>query len=150
MWEDMLIDRQVDDDTLRQAVAEVFTISVVAVSLVGDIEDTLDTSLDGVHILLVRARAEGDFPLQITAYLRDEALSRRVESWTASVALVKRFAELLGCTALIGDETVDPLAWLRIDPTGAVVPVTLDDDRLERDEYVIARQRTEHPAQTVV
>ena len=58
MWEDMLLDRDVSDVALAQGVAGVFAIPTDAVAVVGDIEDTLKTTLTNIQILVVRAPAE--------------------------------------------------------------------------------------------
>jgi hypothetical protein len=150
MWEDMLLDRDVSDVALAQGVAGVFAIPIDAVAVVGDIEDTLKTTLTNIQILVVRAPAEGEFPLQVSFYLRNDELERRVEPWSASFALVKQFTRLIGCSALVGDETPDVLSWLLVRPTGEVEAIMLDYDRLDRDEYVVASARPLERSETPV
>lgn len=150
MWEDLLLDRQVPDPALVEAIAALFSIPTEAVSLVGGIDEAPAVVGEGIRALIVRAPAAGDFPLQVTVYLRDDDLERRVRGRPARLGLVKQFATLLDCSALVGDETPDPLTWLLFSPSGAVKPVTLDAHRLEHDEYVVASAaRAERRVETV-
>ena len=83
----------------------------------------------------------GDFPLQLSVYVRDPGLLARIEAEDQRVAAVVRLCTSLECTALISDDSPSVVTGLRVGSSGELEAVTLDEDHLDRDEYVVASAR---------
>ncbi len=141
LWEELLLDRRVPDRILARALADALGIPETSMRVVEDVADAPATA-DGATLLLVdRTGLTGDFPLQLSLYVRDADLARRIEPPAARLASVVRLCQLLDCTALLPDDSLNPFSWLRVRPSGAVDAVTLDPDRLDRDEFVVVSAR---------
>jgi hypothetical protein len=142
LWHELYLGRRVSDDLLGQALAATFRVSAEAIGIVDSVLEVAGPLGDDVQILVERQPIRGDFRLRVRVYLRDAELERTVQQPDATLALVKRFRELVGTDCLLSDESPSAASWLFLDGHGTVTPVMLDSDLLERGEYVFAG----HPA----
>ena len=138
LWKDVLVQCHVADSTLARPVADTFAIDPQAVLIVDATEDILAMQRDDALVVVERRPLEGACKLVLSLFLRDVMLERDVDSRSATLEALGRLADRLGCTVLTGDESVDPTAWLVIRSSGAMEPVTLDVERLDRDGFVAA------------
>ena len=135
LWQDVLFDRPVDAHALAPALAEVFRVEPSAVRVVDEITPALDATR--VAVLAERTPRHGHFPLQLSIYLRDPVLAQRMANVPASVQAAKRLAGLLQSGCLIAGDADDPEGDFLVQPNGELLRVTLDDDALANDEYVV-------------
>ena len=142
VWHDLLFDRLIEGPSLGQALATAFQVEPNRVLVVDEFTPTLD--VEGVALLAERTRRRGDFPLQLSVYVRDESVWQRVHPFGETVRLVKQLSRLLGSSCLLSGDADEPDSDILVRPSGETLLVTLDEDRLDRDEFVI---RTAHPFQ---
>ena len=150
LWEDLVLDRSIPDRPLQQALGATFGVAPEAVRVVEPMDYANAGEDASLAVLVVRTPLAGEFPLQAGVYLRDEEVETRLGAPAERLARVKHLCELLHCTALMSDESLDPYSWLRVGASGAVESVTLDADRLDREEFAVvsARPADLSPAQT--
>jgi hypothetical protein len=134
LWQDLLFESPIEASTLARALAGAFGIETTAVRIVDEITPSLDST--GVRVLAERTPRRGQFPLQLSVYLRDPALPPRLASFPATMAVAQQLAGHVQSAVLItgdGDQADDDFL---VRPTGEVFRVTLDD-RLDDDEFVV-------------
>ena len=146
VWQDLLLDRWIDGPALGRALATVFDVEQQSVLVVDDVAN-LTLEVVGVKVLAERTRRGGQFPLQLSVYVRDEAVWRRVQEFDEIVRLVRELCALLRSSCLITGDAQDPEEDFLIRPTGDLLRVTLDHDELtvvasEPVEMVAARPST--------
>ena len=150
LWEDLVLDRSIPDRPLQEALAATFGVAPEVVRVVESLDDADAGESTKLAVLVERTLLAGEFPLQASIYLRDAELELRLSAPAERVARVKQFCELLHCSALMSDESLDPYSWLRVGASGVVEMVTLDAGRLDQDEFAVvsARPADLSPAQT--
>lgn len=137
-WQDLLLERTVDDQTLALALATAFGREPADV-LIGDAVGTPGNPTDrGQPILVERWLVAGDFPLQVRVFLRNKTLEDQVYTTTGDEVMLARLCALLGMGCLYSDDSPDPHSELYMHPTGEIDAVTLDHDALDHDAYVVA------------
>lgn len=146
VWQDLLLDRWIDEPALGRALATVFDVEQQRVLVVDDIADPT-LAVAGAKVLAERTRRQGQFPLQLSVYVRDEAEWRRIEEFDETVRLVRELCALLRSSCLITGGAQDPEEDFLIRPNGDVLRVTLDDEEFtvvatEPFEAVAARPST--------
>jgi hypothetical protein len=147
VWQDLLLDRWVDERALTQALAAIFEADPTAVLVVDDITaPALDVR--GIVVLAERTRRRGQFPLQLGVYIRDDTLWQRVQGLDKTVHLVRRLCGLLRTACLITGDQGDSEADFLIRPGGDILRVALDEDRLDDDEFVVVASEPFEPAST--
>ena len=129
VWQDLLLDRWIDQPTLGRALAIVLDVEQQNLLVVDDVADPM-LAVAGAKVLAERTRRRGQFPLQLSVYVRDEAVWRRVEGFDETVRLVRELCALLRSSCLITGDAQDPEEDFLIRPTGDILRVTLDDDEL--------------------
>src|SRR5581483_5043303 len=136
----------VADPALVQAFAATLGIPEDTVRVVDAFENQPPGTEDASRLVIERTPAEGDFSLQLSLYLRDAKLEQRLQSPTATLMRIKQLCRTLQRACLLSDDSLSPVSWLRVLPSGEIEEVTLDADRLEDDEYVVesARPATTH------
>ncbi len=132
-WQDILLGCKVDDTALASAVSAALGIPGQEVRIV----DAISTDAPA-KLAIERSQLEGDYPLHLSIYLNDTKVEREVQRTGATMDRLVQLCQQLGCPILVSDDALSPLTWLRISPSGAVERVTLDAERLEHDEYVVA------------
>jgi hypothetical protein len=142
LWQDLLFDHPIEAGKLARALAVAFGIETAAVRIVDEIMPSLDGT--GVPVLAERTPRRGQFPLQLSVYLRDPALPWRVASFPATVALVQQLARQVQSAVLIAGDSDQAEDDFLVQPTGEVFRVTLDD-RLDDDEIVVVASEPFEP-----
>ena len=135
LWHDLLLDRWLDGPSLARALAAVFQIEPRQVRVVDEITPTLD--VNGLIVLAERTRRLGDFPLQLGVYVRDDDLWQRVQPFGETVRLVRQMCQAANSACLITGPASEPELDLLVRPSGEVLQVTLDENRLDLDEFVV-------------
>jgi hypothetical protein len=136
MWTDLMLDRVVDDRVIVDGMAYVFGVRTGEVALIDDIEG-LD---DNPPIIITHTRLSGDFPLQLSIYLRYSELEQRVCDPEDEQTVIARLCAEWRCSALFSDDDLNPYRWLLMSQTGRLAEVTVDADRLDdQDAFVITR-----------
>lgn len=138
LWQELYLGRRVLDDLLGQALAATFRVSPEAIGVVDSVLEVAGPLGDDVQILVERQPIRGDFRLRVRVYLRTAELEQAVQQREVGLELIRRFRELVGTDCLLSDESPSAASWFLLDRDGSMVPITLDSDLLERDEYVIA------------
>ena len=92
VWQDLLFDRWIDEKALVRALATVFHTGAGSILIVDEIKPALDVSR--IEILGERTRRRGDFPLRLSVYLRDVGPTERVDSFDATVRVVRELPVL--------------------------------------------------------
>jgi hypothetical protein len=146
LCEDLLLDRDVSTKALRRALAAMLSIPELSVQIVADVANATVADHGATRVLVERTSREGEFPLQLSLYLRDAALADSLATPAERLARVQRLSQLLGCSVLLSDDSLNPFSWLRIAPSGVVDAVALDPDRLDSDEFVVTAAHPVDPS----
>ena len=144
VWQDFLFDRWIEGPSLGQALTIAFQVEPNRVLVVDEITPTLD--VEGVALLAERTRRRGDFPLQLSVYVRDESVWQRVHPFGETVRLVKQLSRLLGSSCLLSGDVDEPDSDILVRPSGEMLSVTLDEDRLDHEEFVVRAAEPFEPA----
>ncbi len=148
VWQDLLLDRWIDGQSLGRALATVFQVSPKDVRVVDEISPALEAT--GLALLVERTRRRGQFPLQLSVYVRNDDVWRRVQGFSETVRLVRQLCGLVDSSCLITGDAGDPEADLLVRPSGEILRVTLDEDRLGRDEFMVVAAEPFEPAPATV
>jgi hypothetical protein len=145
LWQDLLLDRWTDGQTLVQALATVFEVSPTAVRIVDDLT-VPELELAATTVLAERTRRYGQFPLQLSVYIRDRAIWQRTHGFGETLRLTQRFCALVHAACLIAGDAEHADDDFVVRPSGEILRVTLDEDRLARDEFVVVASESFTPA----
>ena len=133
IWQEFLVDRNLTENEIANAIAQVFSIPLTDVLVVDDIVET-DVS-DRVRVLCERMSVEGDFSIRLSIYLRDSNLEQ-----SDSTLKIGQFCELLNCQCLVSDESVNPYQWRLVQSSENWKLVYLNPKLLdENEEYIIQK-----------
>jgi hypothetical protein len=133
IWQEFLVDRNLTENEIANAIAQLFSIPLTDVLVVDDIVET-DVS-DRVRVLCERMSVEGDFSIRLSIYLRDSNLEQ-----SDSTLKIGQFCELLNCQCLVSDESVNPYQWRLVQSSETWKLVYLDPKKLdENEEYIIQK-----------
>lgn len=133
IWQEFLVDRNLTENEIANAIAQLFSIALTDVLVVDDIVET-DVS-DQVRVLCERMSVEGDFSIRLSIYLRDSNLEQ-----SDSTLKIGQFCELLNCQCLVSDESVNPYQWRLVQSSETWKLVYLNPKKLdENEEYIIQK-----------
>jgi hypothetical protein len=133
IWQEFLVDRNLTEDEIASAIAQIFLIPLTDVLVVDDIVET-DVS-DQVRVLCERMSVEGDFSIRLSIYLHDSNLEE-----SNSTLKIGQFCELLNCQCLLPDESVNPYQWRLVESSESWKLVYLNSELLdENEEYIIQK-----------
>ena len=137
IWEDMLIERSLTDDQIQCAIAEVFEVPPSEVERIGD---DLGSATDGdlPRVVYRRWPATGDFLSRVEASVDDDQV-RPVLLGQGHLGLVSRLSLAWKSPVLIGDDSVDPSAWLLMSGPDRIQLVHIDLGEEEDDVYRLLR-----------
>jgi hypothetical protein len=140
MWTDLMLDRVVNDRSIVKGMAHVFGLRSADIALVDEIADQPGVMSQDPPVIIERAELAGNFPLQLSIYLRRSELEQRVADPADEQAVVARLCAGWKCSALFSDDAVDPYSWFLMTPTGRLEEVTVDAGRLDdQDAFVVTR-----------
>jgi hypothetical protein len=156
IWQDLLLDRWIDEVPLRGAVASIFGVPSDRVAVVDSTDELSEVPAEDAlviaddvkvvlapQILLERVRQQRDFPLQLIIVLRDETLPKRFVGVEGVLRVAHSLAERLQATVLFAEGPLAPSEWVRVRPTGEVDVVSLDiDDEGDADSFFLVDERT--------
>ena len=145
LWQDLVLDRWTDEQTLVQALATVFEVSPTTVRIVDDLT-VPELELAATAVLAERTRRDGQFRLQLSVYIRDCAIWQRACGFDETFRLARRFCALVHATCLIAGDVEHADDDFLVRPSGEILRVTLDEDRLARDEFVVVASEPFTPA----
>lgn len=139
---DILFDREIAPEELRDALAEVCAVAVADILVVDDVAAaTFEHRVEKhIRMLCERTLVQGEFQMLLSVYARDPAL----DTLDAKV-VVGKLCNHLQCTCLISDDTPNPYRWLLIRGENDVTPAFLDPKYFDDEagsSFVIASQET--------
>ncbi|MBI4493029.1 MAG: hypothetical protein HY690_09570 [Chloroflexi bacterium] len=140
-WQELLVTRWVGERELAAALGRVFGIPPQRVAVVDELEEIEARMRPDAHLLVQRTPLRGEFKAQLSVFVRDPEAERQVTALEPTLARVRALCAQLAVDCLLSDDSLSPLTSLRVRRDGTVERVTLDDDCLERDEYVVAEAR---------
>lgn len=141
IWQDLLLDRWVDEAELRAAAATAFLAPISAVTVTDDAEQLAATT-PSARVILERVRQYRDFPLQILVAICDDELVQRLDGFDGVLRVVRELAGHLHTTVLFAEGPLTPSEWVRVRPTGDVDVVSLDvDETSDVDSFFVVAQR---------
>ncbi|MFI5302719.1 MAG: hypothetical protein ACHREM_31910 [Polyangiales bacterium] len=130
-WTDFYLEHAVDDDALRDAIADVLSTEVDEVEVVGTILD----SNAATSVTIVRTSIGGDFVEAVQVYVRPE----RRPAPEGDLAKLRRLSALLE-VRLIGDVLdVNPNGWIVVRPDGEVSDALLEQEPLDEENVFVLR-----------
>lgn len=141
IWQDLMLDRWVDEAALRTAVASSFGVPADAVAIV---DRPQELSAIGLHVRVVleRVRQEREFPLQLTVVFRDDTLANRYVDVASTLRVVRTLAGQLAAMILFADGPLSPSEWVRVRPSGEIDAVSLDVDETGKvDSFFVVAER---------
>jgi hypothetical protein len=131
IWQEFLVARNLTENEIANAIAQLFLIPLTDVLVVDDIVKT-DVS-ERIRVLCERMSVEGDFSIRLSIYLRDSNLEQ-----SDSTLKIGQFCQLLNCQCLVSDESVNPYQWRLVQSSETWKLVYLDPKLLdENEEYII-------------
>jgi hypothetical protein len=140
IWQDLMLDRWVDEADLQVAAAAAFRVPATAVAIADDAEQ-LATTVPSARVVLERTRQHRDFPLQILVVLRDDELAQRLDGFDGALQVARKLADQLNATVVFAEGPLSPSAWVRVHPHGRVDVVSLDvDESGDIDSFFVVAQ----------
>lgn len=131
LWNDILIDRNINNDQVVAALSLVFSVSSVDILLVDDIAEAEVSN--HIRLLCERIPVQGDFLMKLSIYIRDSMLEQFEPQST-----IKQFCGVLHCKCLISDSSINPFSMLLIQELQDIQLIALDPERLgENEQYII-------------
>ena len=125
-WHDILLERDFDETTLKEALAEAFDVPPQQVSIVNSIEEIQG----GVAVVAERTPTKGDFHCLLSLYVEREFATKE------PIQVTRRLCASLNVQALIPDSSLNPYSMILVSKAGEVRLVTLDAESLDlREEY---------------
>ena len=144
-WEDILVDRALEDAEIRAGFSRLFSVPPGGVLLVEDVLSLGDIIDEEFQVVCERRPVTGQFFTQICVYLRTLALEQFVERLSRPM-LINRLCQLLHCRAMVASESGDPYSFLLADGSGQLEPVSVDPGLLDsNEEYVITDASSRPP-----
>jgi hypothetical protein len=140
-WQAPMIDRWIDHDYLRKAVADAFRLDPHRVTVTDDSMTLTGPIPPEPRILLERVRREGSFPLQLDIFLAGDDLERPVADLAGTLVRARELARCLNAVMLFGTGPIGYEEQIRVAPDGTVDIVALDGDALDEDRFVIIGAR---------
>jgi hypothetical protein len=137
LWEEILLSRSVDDAELLQALSAALGVPRDSVLVVATMADAPPPGKHTRCVVVERTPTRGDFVLQLSIYVFDQALLDRLGHADQALAAVRQICAVLECDGLISDDSLSPTTWLRIRSSGSMDTISLDGERLDDDEYVL-------------
>lgn len=149
IWQDPMLERWIDHDTLRAAFASVFSLGPSRIHIIDYPTMWSGPIPPEPRIILERIDHEGPFPMHLRVALVGDTLERPVADLAGTLEYARALARRLNVTMLFGTGPIGNLELLRLAPDGAVDIVQLDGDELDEDRFVIigARPFVEEPAE---
>ncbi len=135
MWpQDIFVDRNLTDNEIVTAFANILAVAPTKIYITENIaDDALHGRIsDEKAVLCERMQVQGDFVLRLSIYLRTPALEQ-----LDSMSIIMRFSELLHCACLVSDDSDNPYTWLLVQGLDKIQPVSLDMERLDKEEFVV-------------
>ena len=141
VWEDVLLGREASADELRQALSEVLAILPHQVAVTSDVTAMTGEQLAAARVIAEVRPRQGQYPQQISLYLRDAEVENTVSETRTTLEAMRRLCVLLESDCLVSDEDSSPYSMWRVTPHGNIEAVKLDDDAYQRDEILVASTR---------
>jgi hypothetical protein len=127
---DVVIDRKLDDDEIRECFARVFAINAARVSIIDDVAQYPERT--AADIVCITTLNPGEFVQTLSIQCQPIELPER------SVAdVLQQIASLLNVRLLMPDEGEDPYVMWLLQPRLAPRRVALDVAALDEDRYEI-------------
>src|SRR4051812_18805789 len=140
IWQDLLLDRWVDEAPLLEAVASAFGVPTDTVALT-DTPEQLAAIAPTTRVIAERDRQERDFPLQVLVVLRDDELVRQFDGFEGVLHVARTVASHVGATVVFAEGPLSPSEWVRVRPNGQMDIVSLDvDDTGEIDSFFVVNE----------
>ncbi len=142
IWNEILLDKCYDDETLRAAVAEVCEVPPERVGIFRDLDELHPPREHSV--ILIRYPRYGDYPLQLSTDVFDEVEeglglgTNDAENTAIFEEFAKALCRTLDCDAVTPGAHPGPSQWDWISRDGKVRAVLMDHEGLDRDEIKIA------------
>ena len=130
MWEELNLGRPADEAEIKRALGAALGIRPDTIVVVDGLPKAF--SPPGARLLVERYVYPGPFPMRLSCNAFDVPA-------VDALAVIRKVCLALQTTCLVGDDSPDPLAWVRVTPDGAIARVLVDEEALERDELRIVQ-----------
>jgi hypothetical protein len=130
MWEELNLGRLANEAEIKRALATALGIMPDTIVVVEGLPKAF--SPPGARLLVERYVYPGQFPMRLSCNAFDVPA-------VDALTVIRKVCAALQTMCLVGDNSPDPLSWLRVTPDGAVERVLVDEDALERDELRIVQ-----------
>ena len=117
IWQDLLLDRWMDEAELRVAAAVAFLVPVATVAITDDAEQLAGIS-PSVRVILERTRQHRDFPSRCSSPSVMTSLRSSSTDLTVALLVARELAGHLDATVLFAEGPLTPSEWVRVRPTG--------------------------------
>ncbi|MDF7675786.1 hypothetical protein PT286_03435 [Neisseriaceae bacterium ESL0693] len=124
---DLIIEKKVPISELKQAISKSLNISEDSIILTNDYVDIPFS--EKIKLWCMVNNISGDFSLICQFFIRDKNIKYNKN------IVSKRISYILDSKCLISDNSSNLLTWNMILPSGAKIPITLDEQDLKNDIY---------------
>jgi hypothetical protein len=124
IWQDIALEEQCDQGTLKPALAAAFDVSPDDVSVL----DSIEKAVSGPSVIAEMTPIKGDFRCLLSLYVA-EALADK-----DPVEVTGRLCSILNVSALISDESANPYSMILVNEEAESRPVNLDVESLDQHE----------------
>ena len=130
IWQDILLERQFENEVLKRALAEAFDVPFHDIRVVDSIEEASEVA----SIIAEQTSIKGDFRCLLSLYVDDSLASMEPAKVT------RKLCSLLNVQALISDDSVNPYTMILINAATEGQSVKLDAESLdEYEEYRLSK-----------
>jgi hypothetical protein len=135
-WQDVVFDRWIDKRPLVNAFASALAVQASIVLVIDGFDGGMQQN--EASVLIDRVRKKGQYPLQASIYLRDDALWQKVHRLEDSLRATKRLCASLDTSCIVAGTEAGQESDFLIRPSGQVLRIVLDEQALD-EEFVILR-----------
>jgi hypothetical protein len=128
---DFIIDTITSNKDITSAISNIFSVQPGEIYVTFDITEER-ALLEDKKIIIEKNGVTGEFKMLIRLYLHD-----KLDGESSEKVIATKLCKHLKCRCLISDDSINPCTMLLINHHGETLPVSLDPQRLENDEYYI-------------
>ncbi|WP_459195783.1 hypothetical protein [Wukongibacter baidiensis] len=120
MWEDMILEKVIDKDELKNALVEIFHIKSEDIEIINNIEQFLEISSD-LKVVCLKSMIKNK-QMRLEVYVLDDTMILDDNKYT----LLQKLSKLIGCYVVISGDSINPYEAIKIKENGEIINIEVD------------------------
>lgn len=136
IWQDVFFNRILTKHEIIAGLCDSFSLNLKDVFIGKSLDDIPQLDTTNISILCISGTTtkKTEFPICISFYILKEGLISESNTIQDDISRIASICSHIKCKALIGDETVNPYAWIQINETGNSEKFIIDSNYDEIQE----------------